>query len=52
MTGEPYDLQRDEGIDFPDDPQAEPTSDEVKDRIDWYETHPIMDNHSGIRDGC
>lgn len=50
MTGELYDWQRDDGIDFPDDPRDEPTSEEVKDRIAYYESHPwIVDESAGFR---
>lgn len=51
MTGEPYDWARDLELDFPDNPQAEPTLEEVKDRIVYYETHPYTDDRlSGVRD--
>lgn len=52
MAGEPYDWARDTGLDFPDDPQAEPTIEEVQERIAYYEAHPcIVDESAGFRHG-
>ena len=52
MAVEPYDWQRDLGLDFPDDPQAEPTQEEVAERIYYYEQNPWpADVRSGVRDG-
>ena len=49
--GEPYDRERDYGLDFPDEPRSEPELQEVKDRITYYEQHPWpVDVHSGVRD--
>lgn len=51
MAVEPYDWSRDLGLDFPDNPQAEPTLEEVKERIAYYEQTPWpLDVHSGVRD--
>lgn len=52
MAVEPYDWQRDYGLDFPDDPSAEPTTDEVKERIAHYEqTAYLLDDTTGVRNG-
>ena len=52
MAGEPYDWARDAGLDFPDDPQSEPTIEEVQERIAYYEAHPrIVDESAGFRHG-
>ena len=40
MSAEPYDWQRDEGLFFSDDARDEPTLEEVKERIAYYEAHP------------
>lgn len=47
MAGEPYDWQRDEGLDFGDDPQAEPETGEVKDEA--YRAYVTQDYY-GIED--
>ena len=50
MAGELYDWQRDDGLDFPDDPREEPTLEEVKDRIAYYEqTSHLLDESAGFR---
>lgn len=49
VRGEVYDRERDYRLDFPDDPRAEPTLAEVKDRVSYYEQHP-RDIHGGLRD--
>ena len=53
MAGEPYDWARDTGLDFPDDPQAEPTIEEVQERIAYYERTSwyFPDESDGFRHG-
>lgn len=51
MSGEPYDWARDDGLDFPDNAQSEPTQEEVSERVYYYEQHPYpLDLLSGVRD--
>ena len=40
MAVEPYDWQRDQGLDFPDDPSEEPTLEEIKGYAARYEQQP------------
>ena len=52
MPVEPYDWQRDLGLDFPDNARDEPTLQEVKDRIYEYEhTSHLVDESTGFRHG-
>lgn len=53
MAVEPYDWQRDLGLDFPDDPRSEPDTGEVKDALYFtgHEYAGIEDNHAGMRNG-